>query len=391
MPARSVRQSREIRSLAPVLNVEPRMMELDLACIPLLEQMYRPEDALFPYSTRQGATGLEHDYEHPHTLRYTINSLLGLHRAERFGEADLVPGATAAMVERFLELHLASITNQADLGLLLLLLVEAERDEAACREVVARLEHSLADRPPAGLAIQEVAWMLWGASAAARAGTAGAEELARSLFATMDERFVDPFSLLATHSLSRYRRDIVSFGAIVYFLRSAYEYGTLTGDSRASRLFGHGVRAMLGIQGPQGQWPWMISSQTGIPLDFYPVFGVHQDSMAMLFLLPALDDGLVDVEEVIRRSLDWSLGDNELGESMYGEGTFFAYRSIHRAQRLVRHRRYARSLARSIVQRPGAIAKPGQLTVNTECRSYHLGWILFAWAGRADRPRLERS
>jgi len=366
-------------------------MELDRACLPLLKQMYRPADALFPYSTRRGAMGLEHDFEHPHTPRYTINTLLGLQRAERFGEAGCFTGSTAAMVDRFHDLHLAKLANQADLGLLLLLLVEAERDESICREVVVRLERSLADKPAAGLTIQEVAWMLWGASAAARAGIAGAEELARGLFTTMDERFVDPFSLLATHSASRYRRDIVSFGGIVYFLRSAYEYGALTEETRPRRLFEHGVRAMLGIQGPQGQWPWMISSRTGIPLDFYPVFGVHQDSMAMLFLLPALDDGLVDAESAISRSLDWSLGDNELDLSMYGEGSFFAYRSIHRAQRLVRHRRYARSLARSVVQRPGAIARPGQLTVNRECRSYHLGWILFAWAGRAARPRLESA
>ena len=29
--------------------------------------------------------------------------------------------------------------------------------------------------------------------------------------------------------------------------------------------------------------------------------------------------------------------------------------------------------------------------VNRECRSYHLGWILYAWAGRPDQPRLERA
>ena len=65
---------------------------------------------------------------------------------------------------------------------------------------------------------------------------------------------------------------------------------------------------MLGIQGSQGQWPWMISSRTSIPLDFYPVFGVHQDSMAMLFLHPALDLGLPGAAGAIERSLEvWPL------------------------------------------------------------------------------------
>jgi hypothetical protein len=376
---------------APVLSQEPRTTELASACSSLLERMYRPDEALFPYSTCRRATGFEHDFEHPHTLRYTVNTLLGLQRAARSDGKDPFSSTAAEMVDRFLELHLEEVSSPADLGLLLLLLVEAERDDSACRELVARIESSVTTTPLAALTIQDIAWMVWGASAAARVGTAGAEDLARRLFTTMDENFVDPRSLLPRHSLSRYRRDIVSFGGIVYFLRSAYEYGVLTGESRAGRLFEHGVRAMVEIQGPQGQWPWMISSRTGIPLDFYPVFGVHQDSMAMLFLLPALGDGLVDVEVAITRSLDWSLGDNELGVPMYGEGSFFAYRSIHRAQRLVRPRRYARSLARSFAQRPGAPAKPEQLTVNRECRSYHLGWILFAWAGRTHHPRLEPS
>ena len=33
---------------------------------------------------------------------------------------------------------------------------------------------------------------------------------------------------------------------------------------------------------------------------------------------------------------------------------------------------------------PPRVAAPDAVTVrvNAECRSYHLGWILFAWAGR---------
>ena len=113
---------------------------------------------------------------------------------------------------------------------------------------------------------------------------------------------------------------------------------------------------MLELQGPRGEWPWMISVRTGIPLDFYPVFGVHQDSMAMLFLLPALDDGLVDVESAIDASLAWSLGDNELGEPMYGRDPLLCLpldpsaTSCCSASAVI-----ARSLARALVDRPGSL------------------------------------
>lgn len=372
-----------------MLDQRPLLGELGSASASLLEDMYRPEDALFPHSTRQDARGLEHTFEHPHTIRYTINTLLGLQRAARSGCQDRFLQSTEGMVDRFVELHLGETIDPASVGLLLLLLAEGGRHESLLGELVGRIGATVQQAPADSLTIQELSWMLWGASAAARVDATGATSLADRLFATMDERFVDPSSLLARHSLSRYRSRIVSFGGIVYFLRATYEYAALTGERRPRRLFESGVEAMLGIQGPRGEWPWMISVRTGIPLDFYPVFGVHQDSMAMLFLLPALDDGLLDVEDAIARSLAWSLGKNELHVPMYGAGRFFAYRSIRRDQRLFRQRRYARSLARAFADRSGSLTGGKGLMVNRECRSYHLGWILFAWAGRPDQPRLE--
>ena len=63
---------------------------------------------------------------------------------------------------------------------------------------------------------------------------------------------------------------------------------------RATTAFEHGVRTALGFQGPRGEWPWLISVSRGHALDVYPVYSVHQLAMAMLFLLPALDDGAVE-------------------------------------------------------------------------------------------------
>ena len=60
-----------------------------------------------------------------------------------------------------------------------------------------------------------------------------------------------------------------------------------------------------------------------------------------------------------------------------------AYRSIERRDRLPRLARYGRVVSGMLVNRPARPAAPGSLRINPECRSYHLGWILYAWSSRS--------
>ncbi len=185
------------------------------------------------------------------------------------------------------------------------------------------------------------------------------------------------------HSNRWYRRRIVSFGALTYYLRALFEVGATFDDERSDRLFREGVSRTLALQGRLGEWPWMIDTGSGRAVDTYPVFAVHQDSMAMLFLHPALDRSLPGVREAVDRSLGWSLGANELGVRMYADDpVFFAFRSIERRERAPRVRRYVRSTLSAVSGRPTEAVAPRRLRVNRECRSYHPGWILFAWSDR---------
>ena len=139
------------------------------------------------------------------------------------------------------------------------------------------------------------------------------------------------------------------------------------------------------MQGDLGEWPWLISVRRRLPLDFYPIFTVHQDSMSMLFLLPALDEGL-PVSAAIEQSFAWALGRNELATPMIRETPFVAYRSIERDEQYARVRRYLRTVPRSVAGTAGRSASCRGVRVNVECRSYHLGWILYAWSGRSALP-----
>jgi hypothetical protein len=346
----------------------------------LLRQMFDEERCLFAYSTRLSDDGLVNDFSHPAVHRYTINTLAGLQNLARFHDTDW---DTADLVERFIAGHLDAVTNEADRGLLLAVATgEAHEAQTTLFEWV---EAAVGDQQRMlGLDVQDVCWMLMGLARYAEvSGEERAAAAAAACFAVLNRRFLDRDTLLPSHRLARYRRGLVSFGGIAYFLRALSDYATVFGDRYAETIFAEGVGQVIGLQGEQGEWPWFIDSSSARIVDRYQLYSVHQDSMAMLFLLPAHDRGIVEARPSIERSYRWLFGANELGVRMVVEEPFFIYRSIRRKCGRERERRYARALLSKTLRRESGRARPESLEVNTECRSYHIGWLVFAWAGRS--------
>jgi hypothetical protein len=354
---------------------------LDRSAAFLLEA-YSPERALFPFSSSVGPDGrYVHDYG-SRALRYTINSFLGLQEASRAGigpDEAWVEGA----IDDFLAKRLDDVSSPADLGLLLVLLRERP-DHPAAAAAVLRLSRLVGSGPGSRLPVQTLAWMQWGLDSCASAGSTAAARVSDRLFATILDDYVHEGTLLPRHSSSFYRRNVVSFGAIVYFLRAVHEHARRTGDATARALFRSGVARMIEEQGPQGEWPWLYSVATGRAAELYPVYAVHQDSMAMLFLLPALDQGVPGVRAAMERSLAWAFGANELRRPMYVDEPYRAFRSITRTDRYPRAGRYVRAVRGIAFGRTARPARGRGVRVNEECRSYHPGWILYAWASRPE-------
>ena len=348
-------------------EVEPWLARLEIerlrrGALEFLPRAFDDETGLASFKTELVDGELVHDWSHWVAPRYTITSLLGLHAA---AHAD-----AERLTSRFLERN--AVTNPADVGLLAVLQC-ARGDLDGAARLVPRLD-ALASAP---LELQDIAWLLWGASATVRAGVSGAEPVAEALLLRMIADYVEPRTGLPHHSLRRYRRGICSFGSLVYYLRALHESTSIIDDPRAESAFRTGVTAALALQGPQGEWPWMIDVRRGRAFDRYPVFSVHQDSMSILFLRPALAAGIPGVASAIERSVRWVHGDNELGLRFYvDDPCFFAYRAVERDEAWTRARRYGRWLTR----RRGAALPRRKLRVNRECRSYHLGWILYAWS-----------
>jgi hypothetical protein len=343
-----------------------------------LKLAYDPERALFSYSTSLDEHDrIVNDFRLPESLRYTITTYLGLAEAQRcHGPIDWF-GDVTDRTDQFLELHENALRNPADQGLLLVLLAAANPAHPAVQRALHRLERILAgERTARRLNMQDLAWMLWGTSA--WAGEGQADALAERLFDLIQSRYVHPATGLPRHSVARYRAHTVSFGSMVYFLRAMHEHSEALGSGVARDLFVAGVERMLGIQGPDGAWPWLIDVRSGMPFDIYPIFTVHQDSMAMLFLLPAERYGIAGVGEAIERSVKWNFGHNELSTRMIQSEPYpWIYRSIQRDERSPRARRYLRGLGPATSRYP---ARSRHVCINRECRSYHLGWVLYTWA-----------
>jgi hypothetical protein len=351
---------------------------------------WSPDTALFPYASRLHGSTITNDYAHPLAVRYTVNSLLGLALAARSGTVDGPSEAEVqAMAGAFFAAGHGSRYQPADHGLATVLHCALGSSRATVATQVRHLQDALAGFARGPFTIQDAAWILWGAAAAHRAGIDGSADVVQAAYARITSDLVEPRTGLPRHSTERYRRNVVSFGALTYFLRAMHEAAATLGHADAERRFHAGVTRAIGLQGPQGEWPWMIDARTGTPFDFYPVFSVHQDSMAMLFLHPALDRGTPGAQKAIARSLGWVFGDNERGQRMFVEQPFFAYRAIERCDRgsqwrpYLRARRYLRSLGHRLHPAPATLGA-AVTRVNDECRSYHPGWILFVWSTRPE-------
>jgi hypothetical protein len=346
-----------------------------------LSHAYDPRRSLFSCASTVDRRGqIVNDFTLPWSLRYTINTYLGLSQAERHGADIGWLGDVRERVGRFLVTYEHAIENGGDNGLLLTLLAETDRAHPAAPRSLVRLEHLCARRGSLRqLTMQELAWMLWGVIAWAESPRAQA--LADCLFELIRADFVHATSGMPRHSLSRHRTHAVSFGAVVYFLRAMYEYGEKFDSREARNLFDACLRRVLAIQRADGAWPWMIDVRTALPIDVYPIFSVHQDSMAMLFLFPAQRYGVAGIEDVIQRSLGWNLGRNELNTSLIRtEPSAWFYRSIERREHWPRARRYLRGLGPAPRAYP---CRTPHVRFNRECRSYHPGWVLYTWSERA--------
>ncbi|MEA2267960.1 MAG: hypothetical protein QOC64_570 [Solirubrobacteraceae bacterium] len=254
------------------------------------------------------------------------------------------------------------------------------------------------DWTPAGRSSMEIGLVVSGLVAAmerqpacrdraARLAAAGARELmarwssASGLFdgrrRLRRPRDVRPSSLLS--------RNLTSFAHQVYAVHGLAEHARVV-SGRVPDCAVRTADRLVQEQGPLGQWWWIHSARDGRVIDGYPVYSVHQDAMAFLALAPLENLGAGRYAEALWRGLRWVDGANELQESLVHRDRNLIVRCIQRVgsdadgpSGLSRPAiRAARLASWGLRPAAGTRAEPSGLEILSECRSYHLGWLLYA-------------
>jgi hypothetical protein len=178
----------------------------------------------------------------------------------------------------------------------------------------------------------------------------------------------------------RLRRYIANFADQVYPLQALAFAAIALGDTERGQLADRCGAKLVAAQGPLGQWWWHHDARTGRVAERYPVYSVHQHSMAPMALRALALSGGSNHAAAVTRSRAW-LQANELGIEMLEPASGIIWRSVEREEGSLAHRlRHARILAGL----PSPEPVHPHVRLNREIRPYEWGWLLYASAIEGD-------
>ncbi|GAC1664216.1 MAG: hypothetical protein NVS9B4_19540 [Candidatus Acidiferrum sp.] len=345
-----------------------------------LRPMFNSLRQRFCYTLVQRPVGMTQEGLSP---RYTVMTLLGLIEVEKAG------GVSPFNIDLILDSMLQDTSwprSAGDFGLLAWL--TAVRMPNKLPGLFARFKLETAfqeyDDLRRGLTM-EMAWLLTGLCYAQLAGqpgipdlTALAQQTYRALLANQGKGgFFGHLSRNKT-TAGRFRGWLGSFADQVYptiaFTRYSQAFRSSEALDRALQC-GTGI---CRVQGPLGQWWWHYDSRTGKVASMYPVFSVHQEAMGPMALFPLVEATGRDFRENIYRGLQWIGTANELGQEMRDFSNNLVWRRMHPLPQF--SMKMDVMLAQLHIYRDASKRPMGVLH---ECRPYELGWLLYAFAGRA--------
>jgi hypothetical protein len=171
------------------------------------------------------------------------------------------------------------------------------------------------------------------------------------------------------------------FADQVYPIQALARLHAETGDTEALRVANQVAAGICEAQGEHGQWWWHYDARSGAVVEGYPVYSVHQLSMAPMALLDLGEAGGDTHIAEIALGLGWMLERPESAESLIDEKLALTWRKVARED----PRKLVRGI-KAVASRTGIGAGLGTLdriypaaAVDRECRPYELGWLLYAW------------
>ena len=172
------------------------------------------------------------------------------------------------------------------------------------------------------------------------------------------------------------------FADLVYPVLALAQHGEASGDRESIEAAVAGATAICRRQGADGQWWWHYDYRTGHVLEPYPVYAVHQDSMAPMALFAAAQAGRRNFDTAIGRGMRWLLASPELdGGTLIDRRAGIIWRKVARREpaKLSRYVQAGVSRLSPRLRAPGLDVIFPPRAIDYEDRAYHLGWVLYAW------------
>jgi hypothetical protein len=327
------------------------------------------------------------------SIRYALISQIGISRWLRIQSDDRasLPDLWPRILARVNDIH-----HIGDFALLLWAAAESGRDDCdKCAKMVVQhwpAKQQICNAVELGWVVQSLVCLSERVELSADTHTVlkTARDKLFALYNPASRLFARHNRTGFTETLSR---RVACFADQVYPILALANYGRRFHDSQSSDTAVAVAETICRLQGPMGQWWWHYDVQTGKVAEEYPVFSVHQHGMAPMALLAVDETANTDHIKYIEAGLMWLTGRNELNLKMMQPTQGVVWRDIHRREvgKMFRFVRGGLSLA--------GLDRTHQLTgkrwlghvVNTECRPYELGWLLYAWAAElAETPNKSR-
>lgn len=339
------------------------------------------------------ATYLQADVDLPHTMkwdgakatptgfnvRYALISLLGLAKAR--SSKHSAEELDSILWNRICARRNVIDHSAGDLGLALWVQALTDRDGPFTAVQALNVLNASRDR----LDSVNLAWLMLGSDhVLERSSNPIAQKLNEESKSALMRLWNSAANLFYRHlrrgPLATVSGRVPCFANQIYPVMALAVHARRTGCAESAKIGRKLADYLCQLQGSMGQWWWLYDAQCGGVVDGYPVFSVHQDGMAPMALMETTLAGGRTFHTEISRGLHWIFGSNELHTSLVMESQNLILRDIHKPD-FGRIRRAMRSAAWTwgLINRTKN-SRPSVFVVNSECRPYHLGWILYAAA-----------
>lgn len=347
-----------------------------------LEPLYDDHQKLFTHKIAQKQLTPEDFHS---SITYTAITILGLIRARKNGWGDISINETEAL--HALVNRINEVPRPGDLGLILW--ADSHSEGKHTNIIYKAIKDETHDNKLRQLPTFELAWLLTGLCYAHNNVKNDAEykNLILKLYKAITNNLNTDSGLFGYRHACNWpatiRNNIGNFADQIY---SVYALSTYYDIFKQSEAINHAIRCtnrLCELQGSQGQWWWHYQSQKDIIASGYPVYAVHQDGMApmTLFKLSALSGK--DFQPAIQRGINWLRGDNELGIEITDWNKGIIWRDIEWKQPRASLKYVSMATGSLGLKRSSRLLNQiPSYKLNYEMRSYHLGWVLYAFANK---------